>query len=187
MKINDYVNISDSGIKGFVVLKKSDGTVIFKKNNMIVENGRRFLRELFINSLPITQTSTSATAGGETYTKEFNLFSLKYVGFGNAGTATIFSQKLLASTTPVFVKLTEADFLFEGDSGDNRIVIKAKLDNTNAPSGFLAEELGLFLTKEEIVPIAAGSVNQALFSRVTFDPIPVASGDTYLLEYYIYF
>jgi hypothetical protein len=50
--LKDEFRVSDSNkIKGFVVLERTDGTVIFKKENMIVENGRKYLRDLVYGTL----------------------------------------------------------------------------------------------------------------------------------------
>lgn len=45
-KFEDNVRVSDSKIKGFVVLEREDGTTVFAKPNMIVEDGRNYIKNL---------------------------------------------------------------------------------------------------------------------------------------------
>jgi len=49
--LKDILRVSDSKIRGLVILRKDDGTVIFKKENMIVEGGRKFIRDLLFNQI----------------------------------------------------------------------------------------------------------------------------------------
>ena len=44
--LQDTLRVSDSKIKGFVVMEREDGTTVFAKPNMIVENGRNFIKDL---------------------------------------------------------------------------------------------------------------------------------------------
>jgi hypothetical protein len=46
-------------------------------------------------------------------------------------------------------------------------------------SGYSIGELGLFLIDND--------ENETIFSRLTFEPIPVSGGNTYEITYYIYF
>jgi len=188
MKINDRINVTDSGsVRGHVIFKREDGTIIFKKDNMIVENGRKFIKELFIKSLDLLIQGTDTVVAGEnSYTKMFNNFSIRHVVFGNNGSASTFNMNKVVGT-PLFVPLTGASFSFGETGTEMYVVIKATIDNTDAQQGFLAEELGLLLTKEDTIPTGNDELNEKLFSRVTFDPVPVASGDKYEVEYYIYF
>jgi hypothetical protein len=55
--LKDSYFASDSPIRGYVILKREDGTIIFKKENMIVEGGRRYIRDLI--SSKITDTALS--------------------------------------------------------------------------------------------------------------------------------
>jgi hypothetical protein len=41
--LSDSLKVSDSKIRGVVRLEREDGTVVFQKENMIVESGRRFI------------------------------------------------------------------------------------------------------------------------------------------------
>jgi hypothetical protein len=46
IKLNDEVMIRDFGIKGVVIVTRDDGTIVFKKQNMIVEGGRKYIKNL---------------------------------------------------------------------------------------------------------------------------------------------
>jgi hypothetical protein len=49
--LKDTLRVSDSKIKGFVVMEREDGTTVFAKPNMIVENGRNFIKDLVYNQV----------------------------------------------------------------------------------------------------------------------------------------
>jgi hypothetical protein len=49
--LQDTLRVSDSKIKGFVVMEREDGTTVFAKPNMIVENGRNFIKDLVYNQV----------------------------------------------------------------------------------------------------------------------------------------
>jgi hypothetical protein len=177
MKISDRVDITDSPMKGVVILKKEDGTVIFKKENMIVETGRKYLKELYIKSLAAVVSGATTETGADTYTREFDDYSVNYIGFGNNGSITRFEATGLSGTAR-YAKILQTD-VFVNDPLSIRFV--GVIDNATSDTGFSAQELGLFLT------IGDDLDTKKLFSRVVFDPIPVGSGDRYEIEYYIYF
>jgi len=172
MKLTDKVNVHDSErIRGVVVLKRADGTVVFRRDNMIVQTGRQFIRETFLkNALP---TSFSSNLTGT-----LDGYKLSHIAFGRDGSATTFGMTSLVDErsndrTAVSQSTTVAN------PGEMFVVFKGTLNNLQQSSAYTAQELGLILTK-------TGSPD-VLFSRVSFDPIPVSSGETYEVEYYIYF
>jgi hypothetical protein len=71
--LQDTLRVSDSKIKGFVVMEREDGTTVFAKPNMIVENGRNFIKDLVYK-----QVST------DTETRKFS-----HISFGSGITPTI--------------------------------------------------------------------------------------------------
>jgi hypothetical protein len=187
MIINEYVDIKDSKIRGVVVLKRSDGTVVFKKDNLIVRNGRRYLWEKFMNSTAsITQDENGTTSSGTIgapYTRQFDGYTLGEIAFGSSGTATSFDQQGLSReyTTNIVPRIPLSNVGLELGSFDNPYIkIVARVDNTASGENFTLAEIGLFLTKVD-------DLTKFLFSRVVFDPIPIGSGDVYEVEYYIYF
>lgn len=171
MNIEDRIEITDSGsIRGYVVFKKADGTVLFAKNNMIVAKGRKYIRELFIRNAFKNEVITS-------YSDEYAGYKLSLLAFGSNGTATSLSTDGLGSKkTAHDVELTSR--LIE--IGDRHIVFKGSII-IRVGEEFTLREIGLYLTKD------SEDNNNILFSRVVFDPIPLAADDTYSVDYYIYF
>jgi hypothetical protein len=186
MRIEDHVSFKDSKIRGVVTLKRSDSTVVFTKENMIVQSGRRYLWELFMQATnSITNnliTGISVGSIGSTYTRQFDGYTLGEIAFGSSGSATLFNQTALSrefeDTVVPRVQLSESDV--ELGAVDNPYIkIIARVDNTSSGENFTVHELGLFLTH--------ATEDSVMFSRVVFDPIPIGSGDVYEVEYYIYF
>jgi hypothetical protein len=175
MKLTDNVNVHDSDrIRGVVVLKKPDGTVVFKKENMIVQTGRQFIRENFVkNGLP--------TAFSDRFARTLDGYILTHMGFGRDGSATTFGMtSLVNEKTPTSTSRTALNQnTVVAGPGEMFIVFKATLNNVLQSDAYTAQELGLFLTKTDSPDL--------LFSRISFDPIPVSSGESYEVEYYIYF
>jgi hypothetical protein len=180
-----------NNIRGHVIIKKKDGTVILDKDNMIVLEGRKYIKELFIKSFSNTILPTNSpsnleeeTARGE-YDLEFKGYSISHMKIGDGGEATLLSSQDLTGGTTRFVPITNSSIKFSNVSSDMFIIIEAKIDNISQAQPFTVQELGLFLTvnanteDEENDPI--------MFSRIVFDPIPVASGDEYEVSYYVYF
>jgi len=52
--LQDTLRVSDSKIKGFVVMQDQEGKTIFAKSNMIVEDGRSFIMDLVYNQVATT-------------------------------------------------------------------------------------------------------------------------------------
>lgn len=46
LKASETVRVSDSGPRGVVVLEREDGTLVFRKENMIVATGRQYISNL---------------------------------------------------------------------------------------------------------------------------------------------
>jgi hypothetical protein len=59
------------------------------------------------------------------------------------------------------------------------IKFSASMDRTALSTGYTVREIGLVLTAE--------GEDDLLFSRAVFDPITVAAGEIYQVDYYIYF
>jgi hypothetical protein len=163
------------GPRGYVIMKKSDGTILFEKDNMILTEGRKYLRELFIvNALPSDFNYTIQYLGIESQ------YSLRSIAFGSSGIASQLNMTTLQN--PIYIngdtfKIPIQKEMVEASNGQMFIVIKGSL-TPNA--GRIIKELGLFLGNGTLV-------EDKLFSRVVFDPIPVEEGETYDIDYYIYF
>jgi len=169
MIINDYISITDSKtVRGFVVLKRGND-VIFAKENMIVSDGRKFIRELFIKN-GLSETLS--------YSEQYSEYKLNALAFGSSGLATELSTVSLGSEiSGKRVLLTEN--VVDLPTGEMYILFKGAINIAEDLDGVIIRELGLYLTH----------ITQAdkLFSRIVFDPIPVEPGESYEVEYYIYF
>lgn len=175
MRIEDKVKFTDNiGPKGYVIMKKSDGTVLFEKENMIVTEGRKYLRELFIlNAFP-----SDFSYSNEYITEsDSTSYKLRRFGFGSSGIATQLGSTDLG--TLIGTKIAVTKEILEASNGQMYTILKGSLTPS---SGSVIRELGLFLGND-----AASDTNDKLFSRVVFDPIPVEEGETYDIDYYIYF
>lgn len=167
MKFFDKVNVSDSRVRGFVTMtRSSDGHVMFKKENTIVENGRRYILSKFITSLPgfAAEGTMHATTVLDT------------MKFGANGSVTNSSMTDLVSPiiNSTINSISQSNIIYN----DTEIYVKftAELDLSSSDSGYQVEEFGLFIGE-----------GATLFSRIVFDPIIVAPGEKYEIEYYLYF
>jgi hypothetical protein len=174
MEFNDYLNISDSKIRGVVILKREDGTIVFKKENMIVQNGRKFIRDKF------AKFGISALSE---YTSSLMSYNLSYVLFGNSDVITEYTMTQLVSPAPN--NETNQNISIGNVSVEevNMFVkFRATLDRTGKQTGYTAKELGFMLKDTSSSPGP-----DLLFSRIVFDPITIGASEKYELEYYIYF
>jgi len=169
MMVNDYVKVQDNiGPKGYVIFKKADGTVLFEKENMVVAEGRKYIREIFITNSFLTS--------GFVYNKEYTDYELTKIAFGAAGNATALDIEALGSiiNDP---KLELTKEIIEASNGQMYIVFKGSI---TPDTGQIIRELGLYLSN-------GTPAEDILFSRVVFDPVPVEADETYNLNYYLYF
>jgi uncharacterized cupredoxin-like copper-binding protein len=166
MKFFDKVNVSDSRVRGFVTMTRlSDGHVMFKKENTIVENGRRYILSKFITSLPGFATEGTMHAATVLDTMKFG----KNGSVTNSSMTNLVSPIIDSTTT-----ISQSNIIYN----DTEIYVKftAELDLSSSDSGYQVEEFGLFIGE-----------GATLFSRIVFDPIIVAPGEKYEIEYYLYF
>jgi hypothetical protein len=161
--LNDTVNVSDSKIRGIVILQNPDGTVVFKKENIIVESGREYIRNLLYSKID------------DEFTEDRFIKTLK---FGSGTTLTKPSDTTLESSFYSVVIATDEDTLLVRDPDEDTLALK--LTTTVTSSGITSDvmsELGLFLS----------DTPETMFSRLVFEPVPFTSTTTYNLTYYIYF
>ncbi len=174
-------------IRGHVVIKKN-GNIIVDKDNMIVLDGRKYLRELFVNSFSnaVLPSNVEETSKGE-YDLLYKNYSVSHVAIGDGSNATILNSVAMSGGNIRYIPLNTGSITF-GTSGDMFMIIQTTIDNINLTDSFTVQELGLFLTNNGL-DITAPSLDspKKLFSRIVFDPIPVSSGDKYEVIYYIYF
>jgi hypothetical protein len=172
MKIIENLNISDSKIRGIVVIKDQSGNIILRKENMIVESGRKFIRDIFI---------TNGIAAKADYSGTYSSFLLTHVVFGSSDVA---SQSTMTSLQNEVLRVRLLENNVITDDNSVQIMFKAIADLTSSPIGITIKELGL-VAKE--FNNGVETTNEILFSRAVFDSIPVSAGEKYEVEYYIYF
>jgi hypothetical protein len=168
-RIEDRVGVSDSKIRGVVVIKRPDGTVLLRKENAIVQNGRKFIRDKFVSAGLPAATGFASPLSNYTLTK---------VGFGGSDVATEYTMTGLVNSGKE-VALDSSKILAESDSMFVRFT--AEMDRSAESTGYTIREIGLIMESSE------ESEGDLLFSRAVFDPITVAPGEKYQVEYYIYF
>jgi hypothetical protein len=181
MKIQENLNITDSKIRGVVVIKNADGTIILKKENMIVQSGREFIMDKFSKAAGIGNFSTA-------YTGTYTSYSLTHIGFGNSDVASQYSMESLVSenTAPGIRQVLSVDIVEKSSTGTPFLKFKAGLNLGSSASGYELREIGLLMSiATDTNPITYD--NFTLFSRVVFDTIPIIAGENYEVEYYIYF
>ena len=173
-KIEERVNVSDSKIRGVVVFKRQDGTIVLKKENAIVQNGRKFIRDKFV---------ASGIAYLSAFESGLSTYTLNKIAFGSSDVATEYDMtELVAQDDETIVTIDEVSGAVEAEEGSMFIKFSAEMDRTSLSTGFTVREIGLILEDTSESPAA-----DLLFSRAVFDPITVAPGEKYQVEYYIYF
>jgi hypothetical protein len=171
MKIQENLNITDSKIRGVVVIKNADGTIILKKDNMIVQSGREFIMDKFSKAAGMGNFSTD-------YDGNYTSYSLTHIGFGNSDVATEYSMTSLVSENVEFRNLLTSSLVTKSFTGTPFLKFKALLNLSSSTTGYELREIGLIMTTNS---------DSKLFSRVVFDTIPIIAGENYEVEYYIYF
>jgi hypothetical protein len=119
--LKDSVNISDSKIRGVVVLEKEDGTVVFKKENMIVEGGRNYIKNLFFTKV------SGGTENRKIYTLKFGT-STALTEVGNTDLAASVSTYTINTTSLQWKKLA----LTVGSTNPTTVVVGEYFYNTSS-------------------------------------------------------
>lgn len=202
--LNDNVNISDSlsnnNIRGFVRLTdKKTGKIIFAKHNTILNPGKNsvfnWVLEYMCKDIGLTTNED----------KKYYKFNSLVFGTGRDIT-TLTGFETLSNITPVII---DSKFYYtyslnnsnvEVNSSERYIKFSTDVSQETAATYNLSE---LVITMKEI--LADGSLKRdsnsvidyeyynslsdddPLFSRISFDPIPVGADSKFLLDYYIYF
>lgn len=215
INIDDSYKVSDSKsfVTGFVVGHTKDGKILFKKNNMIVESGRRVLLRKIISQV-------TGSSGTDT---NFNIFDRIYPIFGESDVLTrpdmsVVSQAALTNnfgnissagsqTNIMGISSLTVQLQIVKESKNSRlglrcmgmILMEDKLFETGTEISTLAASQGGYIFKriEEngqkyyVLPtessIQSGSQYAVgtLFSRVTFPPYPDSS--QLIIDYTFFF
>ncbi len=210
MQLHDTYNVTDSLVRGYVIMKDQNNNVIFQKSNMIVASGRDAIFNTILKSAIAAGMGEQQQDIGQT----FSHFSR--IRFGNGTSITtpettsikeildasdekknIIYDIPLVSTTVTDVKLQGSSVNISNDIDNN---IRHILFEITVPAEQPAEitELGLFFrtteTNGDSVSDNGGNAkihsNEKLFSRVVFDPIYCGANAAITelkLNYYLYF
>lgn len=173
MNIQDKLTVSDSKIGGYIVVTDSSGRVVLRKDNMILENGRKFIRDKFIANGIRAMSSYAGTYGA---------YSMTHIAFGNDASVSIPTMTSLVSEV-TRSEITES--IVRAVDNSLQVQFRAIVDRTESIDGLNISEIGLVIKELDIN--GEETLNETLFSRVVFDTIPVAAGETYEVNYYIYF
>lgn len=183
--IDDIVSFTDSiGPKGFIILKNlKTGEILVKKHNMIVKNGRKYLFDIFMDK----QSTSNDGINYEIATGDGNLknYKLNKLQFGHGINETIYESTGLENP----LKSESEGIIVSGQTGKPvsessyfKIEYTFKFEfNSSEAAATTISELGLFLTSDET------TAEDKMFSRVTFDPVPINANTEFELKYYVYF
>lgn len=162
--------------------------VLFKGHNMIVQDGRNFVRDLFLSRnegyIDVSQSTSlseipsieSVKMGGVLADSSAasmvapNQTLLEDTGLTNPLEKYFYEIKKSESTS----EKSYASAKYEGKFS-NRIKITIKQNGAKDSIPVLINELGIFLSDGK------------MFSRITFDGIYLGSGEELSIDYYIYF
>lgn len=160
INLKDDFNTKDSfrQIRGIVSLRDADsGKIIFRKENMIVESGRKFI------------------LGKVFEDPNYSSFTISKIKFGKGIDIVNPEDEDLKEEIGFLTK----SIVPEKDSDKilfNISLNEIKLPNEKDPVSIT--ELGLFLSNDN---------NDIMFSRLVFEPVYLNSGTSYELEYNVYF
>lgn len=151
---------------GWVIFKRDDGKIMFKKHNMIVDGGRNFLKTCMLST-----KGSILTAG-----------SFKF-GIGTIPTSandSALGSAIDSSSDNKVILLDNESFLADSnENGEHYIKGTCHIKGINNNS-YSISELGLFLQGTD-------AFNGKMFSRLVFEAVPVSEKVGYTVEYYIYF
>lgn len=158
--------------------------VLVHKHNMVVNTGRKYIMDIFLNS---NKNNLSAISSGSHGLEGYALSFIEFGGYlaENEGGVT---PSVAISDSGLNNALSDYKFIIgkDGESGCSVSLNGSKgITFTITKSGavkskpVLLTELGIFLQKD--------NADDKLFSRITFDPIYFDSDSAITLNYTIYF
>ena len=152
-------------IKGVVsLIDKNTGKVLFTKHNMITNDGRAYIKNLFITANKSLFPNTEA--------ENRTIAKIKF-GQGRV-MAKAEDTALNSEMTGAVLDITNETVNIDSEG----IQITADVANLKARddvSASVVSELGIFLSDD------------TMFSRIAFDPIPYDAESTFTIIYKIYF
>lgn len=153
------------------ILDGNSKKIVFKGKNMVVKGGRDYMAGLF-------EQANSAIFGKTNTTENRKITKIK---FGNGAAITTFLMDDLESTILAYdIKKEEVSYAIV-DNHNVFTITKNISFNAETFQEVSICELGLFLVDAEATP-----VTETLFSRVTFDAIPLGVETSFIIKYSIY-
>lgn len=153
-------------IKGVVsLIDKNTGKVLFTKHNMITNDGRAYIKNLFI-------TANKSLFPPDTKEETRKIAKIKF------GQGRVMAK---ADDTALNSYITDADLIITSDTvaadseGIQITADVANLKTRDDVSASVVSELGIFLS------------DGTMFSRIAFDPTPYDAESTFAIIYKIYF
>ncbi len=184
--IKDYFKISDdhSEVRGFIEVKDNDGNTIFVKENMITERGRQYIKNKIATSLFKDNIVDDSKLDP----------NIRFYGmlFGKNGSITTPDMEKLIEPVPSELNgQNDDDKLFFKIGGKNNSYAAYTLTSKIDKERVIQFQLSINTTVDTTVPILreAGLFlsDKSMFSRVAFAPLTLKSGNSYTINYYIYF
>jgi len=166
--LKDELRVSDSTLKGFVVMTREDGTVIFKKNNMIVEGGRNYIKNLVYGNISGTaeiKYIETAKFGYGTITTAPEDTDLA----GKVGGTTYLYEYLLDTTTLVWSDYIAYPYTFGATLPTTGMIANDRFVNTTDSKIYVYStswDLGTSITIASSDPVV-GSLNAFYFNNLT--------------------
>lgn len=188
MNLNDsYMPQDGLGPRGFVILSNpKTGQIYVKKHNLVLNEGRKILMAKLLNGFDDEDESSEKTN---------NYSSYNFVSIGLSDNAEEPSYGDVYNSSDIKKELS-----FRNNNGELSVnkTFKYRDDDPNkspyilfsitAPIDLELWDTSNFHTINSLGIIMSDGTNKKLFSRITFDPIPITNELTeFKLDYYIYF
>lgn len=186
-KFKDEMIIMDKvGPRGVVALYQ-DGKILFRKENMITNIGRTYVFYHFLKSFLGDNVSSDKLISS---VQGFNELKLDSFALGSGGSMTTpdttkLDSQIIGFGKGGFIPIVSEDGSESGELSYSGKELSINHTITDINTSYTIQELGLFLGNGKWE--SEDLNNKQLFSRVTFDPIPINPGSNYELEYTIYF
>lgn len=167
-------------MRGTFILKEN-GRVIQSGHNMIVQSGRNFIRDLFIDALEITPKNTGGAAAQSNDEPSPTSKYTPIIKLGTSNVGSSLTMTDLASEITSAKADTDIKYIDIPSTGLSRVVFTIEITGS-AENANVIQEIGLFIKDNNSNP-----TTDTMFSRIVVDPVYLRSGTKYSIEYSIYF
>lgn len=199
-------------IRGRVQIEDKFGNVILDKHNLVVLQGRGFiLKKLFCHPDADMFDGNKVISGGGNTDVTVNqktvpvLFTVGGGGVSSIENPTAFTPKyddksitsLFSSGTDILSdgritgkKFNKIEYRNDSDTNETYVLLTLTIKQDDFASGStpVINEAGILFgeTTFDSNDNITGVKNLTLMSRITFDSIPINSGDSFTIKYYLY-